>query len=492
MNVCGTFSSSQPFTLTLLMLLSFQFSLTRGGLVAALFLWLTPALAMGADWPPPVKIDPQVMGIDLPAGTVTKGTGEVVTTHDAASQPTVGKIYCRVGPNALLLLPDGQIVPRKKGEFSPTDRKFEPADKKVLGEKILRDEFPGYKTKQTNHYLYIYNTSEEFALATSRILETMLPGVILHGKAMQIEVRDPTLPLVVVMFKDEADFQKFQRMPAGVVAYYHTLSNRVFMYENSHLADARPDLAVQQALATIAHEGAHQILHNIGVQQRLSLWPMWLSEGMAEYFAPTTAGEKLRWKGAGQVNDLRMFELEQYVKSRAAEKPDGQLIEHTTQAARLTSTGYATAWSLTHYLAKNKRAEFNEFVKKMSELGPLEATGNIVPPGLVRENLAIFQKQFGENLPDLENRLVLHLKKQPYTDPFANMPHYVATVQAADGRRPIRNVNTFHSRQLAEKWAKETVDLLPVAARARAETKVSLFPNRNAAEAWARQWSASK
>jgi hypothetical protein len=397
-----------------------------------------------------------------------------------------------VGANALVLLPDGQIVPRKKGEFSPTDRKFEPADKKVLGEKLLREEFPGFKTKQTNHYLYIYNTSEEFALATSRILETMLPGVILHGKAMQIEVREPTLPLVVIMFQSEAEFQKYQRMPPGVVAYYHTLTNRVFMYEQSRLADSRPDLAVQQALATIAHEGAHQILHNIGVQQRLSLWPMWLSEGMAEYFAPTTAGEKLRWKGAGQVNDLRMFELEQYVKSRAAEKPDGQLIEHTTQAARLTSTGYATAWALTHYLAKNKRAEFNEFVKKMSELGPLEASGSIVPPGLVRENLAAFQIKFGENLPDIENRLVLHLKKQPYTDPVAHLPHFVATVQAADGRRPIRTVNTFHSTSLAEKWLRDTVDNLPDGAKPKAETAVRAFPNRPTAEAWARQWSGGK
>jgi len=442
-----------------------------------------------ADWPAPTHLDPQMLGIDLPAGTVTKGKGEAVTTHDAAQQPVVGRLYASVGTGALVLLPDGQIVPRKKGEFAPTERKFEPADKKALGERLLRDEFAGFKAKQTNHYLYLYNTSEEFALATSRILETMLPGVILHGKAMQIEVKEPPLPLVVIMFKTEAEFQKYQRMPPGVVAYYHTLSNRVFMYEQSRLADVRPDLAVQQALATIAHEGAHQILHNIGVQQRLSLWPMWLSEGMAEYFAPTTAGERLRWKGAGQVNDLRMFELEQYIKSRAAEKPNGQLIEHTTQAARLTSTGYATAWALTHYLAKNKRVEFNEFVKKMSQLGPLEATGPIVQPGVVRENLVTFQLQFGDKLPDMENRLVLHLKKQDYNDPFAAQPHFVATVQAADGRRPIRTVNTFHSTALADKWIRDTVEQLPEAARPRAETAVRTFPNRPAAEAWARQWS---
>src|SRR5436309_1049105 len=81
---------------------------------------------------------------------------------------------------------------------------------------------------------------------------------------------------------------------------------------------SRPDLALGQAISTIAHEGVHQILHNIGVQRRMSVWPMWLSEGLAEFFAPTTVDGKLRWKGPGQVNDLRMFELEEYVRGNAA------------------------------------------------------------------------------------------------------------------------------------------------------------------------------
>lgn len=81
------------------------------------------------------------------------------------------------------------------------------------------------------------------------------------------------------------------------------------------------------------------------MQQRLSIWPLWLSEGLAEYFAPTVAGERLRWKGAGVVNDMRMFELEEYLKSLAADKPDGQMVAQTALAARLRGPGYATAWA---------------------------------------------------------------------------------------------------------------------------------------------------
>jgi len=113
-------------------------------------------------------------------------------------------------------------------------------------------------------------------------LDTMFPGVVTYAKAQKIETHEPEVPLVALMFRTEEQFQGYQRAPPGVVAYYHTLSNRVVMYEETRLANIKKELAIQQSLATIAHEGAHQILHNIGVQQRLSIWPMWLSEGLAE------------------------------------------------------------------------------------------------------------------------------------------------------------------------------------------------------------------
>ena len=84
------------------------------------------------------------------------------------------------------------------------------------------------------------------------------------------------------------------------------------------MAEIAPDLAVKQSISTIAHEGVHQVLHNIGVQQRLSRWPMWISEGLPEYFAPTQVDERIRWKGVGLVNDLRLHSLVEYLRERLA------------------------------------------------------------------------------------------------------------------------------------------------------------------------------
>jgi hypothetical protein len=445
-------------------------------LLAAILL-VTSALAQDAAQ----TANPRDFGLDLPPGVIASGENQAVSTTDGDAQPVVGRIHVRVGAGAIILLPDGGLVARREGQFSPTDRKFEPLDKEKLATRLAA-EFYGFKTKSTNHYIYVYNSSEEFQFGTSRILETMLPGVKNWADSCHIDVKNPPLPLVVVMFRSENEFQRYRRMPPGVVAYYDPVSNRVFVYEQSHLAQVRFDLAQGQAISTIAHEGVHQILHNIGVQQRLSVWPMWLSEGLAEFFAPTTMGAKLKWKGAGQINDLRMYELEQYVRGNSAVDNNGELVEHTVLAGRLTSTGYAAAWSLVHYLAKYKRPELLSLVHEASQYGPLTGATDITSLGIVRENREAFVAKMGDNFKDLESRLIAHLKKQPYTDPFLDAPHFVATFVSASGRNPQKSVNTFHSKPLAEKF--------PDADRPAAEAIIRRFPNRPQADAFARQFLA--
>ena len=61
---------------------------------------------------------------------------------------------------------------------------------------------------------------------------------------------------------------------------------------------------------TVAHEGAHQILSNIGLQPRPCSWPLWLVEGLAEYCATTVNTKKgIVWSGMGAINSLHMATL---------------------------------------------------------------------------------------------------------------------------------------------------------------------------------------
>jgi hypothetical protein len=411
-----------------------------------------------------------------------------VATTDANGVPVVGKLRVTVGENRIVMLPDGQLVARPVQQAEPTSQAFEPATKAALAAQLRVSQLSGFQTKETRRYLYVYNCSEPFAEAASRILETMFRGVAGYAQMQELPVVPPEVPLIVIIFRTAAEFQKFRRMPEDTVAYYDVISNRMVMYEESQLWRIKPELATAQAIATIAHEGAHQILHNIGVQQRLSLWPMWLNEGLAEFLAPTTTDRQLKWKGVGQANDLRMFELEQWVKNRTAEDADGQLVAQTVGAVRLTSTGYAAAWALTNYLARHQRAAFYEFVRQTSQLGPLESPGRVVPPGVLPDNVRRFKLAFGEDLADIERCLMLYLKQLPYVDPFADWPHFVAVVAVPSGTRPRREANVFHVPEQADRWRREIVDQMPEPQRPSVQSAVHSFPNSILAETFARQW----
>ena len=299
------------------------------GITCGLTALLAAVLSAAAADSPENATAWQNFGLELSPGPVVPGRDQRVMTTDDQGLPVVGKLWVSVRDQRVVLLPDGQLVARAAAQAEPTDKPFQPATKADVSERLRAAQLPGFQSKETRHYLYLYNCSEAFAEAASRILETMFRGVVTYAQAQQVEVVQPEVPLVVIIFRTASEFQHHRRMPVDTVAYYDVLTNRVVLYEETELWQIKPELAIEEAIATIAHEGAHQVLHNIGVQQRLSTWPMWLNEGLAEFFSPTTTDRQLKWKGAGQVNDLRMFELEQWLKSRTTAEADGQLVAQT-------------------------------------------------------------------------------------------------------------------------------------------------------------------
>ncbi|PQO42496.1 DUF1570 domain-containing protein [Blastopirellula marina] len=456
----------------------------------ALSFAVNPLWAQGTQSVPRARVtvpDPRAFGLDIPPGLVLYDIQGNVEFRNEEGGTNVGKIHVAIGNHVVIQRPDGKLITRKATEVKMTDRTFEGIDRKVL-EQRLREEHPGFRTLASRHFVFVYNTSREFAQGTMRIMESMLPGVMAHAKRQKIDVHDPEVPLVVIMFATEAEYKQFAQLPDGVVAYYDTMENHVVMYERPSKTPFKWELYYRQAISTISHEGAHQILHNIGVQQRLSRWPMWLSEGIAEYYAPTEFGRRMRWKGAGDINDMRMFELESYLKARDANQADGAMVDDTIGASRLTSTGYASAWALTHYLASRHKLEFDQFMKKVSETRPLEGALALGKDGKVTTNREVFQEFFGSDFAGLERDLVKHLKAQPYDHPFKEFIHFVASVRININNRIYGTANVFHSEQLAAKWQQEQIRKLDAAQQQQATIEMAKFPNRPAAERAAAHW----
>lgn len=422
------------------------------------------------------RAKPRDMGLVIPTdGVVRRGQGQRVVVPGANGEDVVALLHAEVGDRRLVILPNGRLESVPKAQARLVDEPFQPATKEQIAAELAAKGFGKFKTRSTARYVYVYNTSEAFYRGASRILETMYPSILAYFKRIGLPVHDPQVPLVAVMFRTEQEFQKYDRVPESIAAYYSVLSNHIVMYEQSDLVEVAPELAVKQSIGTIAHEGIHQILHNIGVQQRLSRWPMWLSEGLAEYFAPTTVGKRLRWKGVGQPNDLRMYELDRFMKARPGGR--GEMVQQVVGASRLTSSGYAAAWSLTHYLASRQKKDFEEYLRDVAQLGPLEPREGLSSSDPER----LFVEHFGDDFPRLETDMVAHLRKLPYVDPIANQTHYVVLIDTA----AMRTAGVTTSPASVRQWQEQTLEKLPPSVRAATRFQVLPFANKTLAERYA-------
>jgi Protein of unknown function (DUF1570) len=425
---------------------------------------------------------PKQFGFDLEV----KGAPEYpvkanVEIKDDSGQKTIGRCVVRYAEGSIVMLPDGNFVSRKANEIEATNKPFKPQSQRDIYEKLVKSEFPGMKAKYTSKYLFIYDTSEEFAEIASRILVSMLPGVRKHASAQGITVHDPEVPLVVIMFGRTADFRKYREVNEGILAFYEPISNRIVLHEESEMMRIDRDLAIRQSMSTIAHEGAHQILNNIGVQSRLSRWPIWLAEGLAEYYAPTELGSQWKWKGAGVVNDMRMFEVENLLSSQTSTEIDGSILRNVIRASQLDSADYAVSWSTIHYLADLEKKRLYELIRLHSQLRPMEGFSGARPTSQVASNSKNFEAIFGEDWKGLETKIWQHLQKQNYRSPFAEFIHHITYVEFFDGASTQRRAAMFLDQQSAELWRAKFLDSLPNDQRGTSKVRIERYQNRNLA-----------
>jgi len=446
-----------------------------------------------------ITINPKIFDFEISNGDLQMPVaGSTVVTEDAEGNQVVAKIHVQVGDDYIVLLPDGKLVGRKQKDVRASDKAFVASAHAEIAAAIIRDnQFKGFKFEETEHFVLVYNCSPDFARVTVRVMETMLDGLMDYATAQGIEVHEPLVPLPVIAFHTDRQFQQFKTMPAGVAAYYEMDSNQVILKEESALSRmGRPDLAEKESLSTIAHEGCHQLLHNIGVQQRLSRWPLWLGEGIAEFMAPTEPGRKFAWKGAGQINDLRMYELEIFLQKQFVKGFDGDTIDQIVRAGNLDSTGYSAAWTITHFLAKERKSDFDRYMRYLSRMAPLtgmvpEAINDETPKMYTKEtfpkvedNLVHFKAFFGDDLESLENEMVKFMRtdsRRKYVSPVAELPHIVglAVVPGIDEDRKFACF--FLNEGDVAEWASELKKTLSDYEQEHCQVYTKVFLNRGQA-----------
>jgi hypothetical protein len=359
-----------------------------------------------------------------------------------------------------VLLPDGQI--RYASNLVYTDEPFRPATADEVERQLLAGPYKDFHVLRTAHYVVFYQSSLRFAEASARLLEDLYKGLTEALRKREVPIHEAEFPLVVVIYRSEKDFRAKKPVAPTVQACYEIHTNQIFFYESSERDKLAPELSTVRRLQTVAHEGTHQILSNVGVQPRLSAWPLWLVEGLAEFCSPPVTVRKGRkeaiaWRGLGAVNPFHMATIRDLDDPlsiqvngsngpRIGREPGTPLVEYLVTRTELTPTDYALAWALTHYLNKNRGDAFIEFLKTMSRMPPMEERSP-------EDHLAAFRAAFGQDLAKLDRAIAVHLKKQRYEE----LPYYaVIFMQPLGGGRFIRSAMVSQSPSVIQQWVERS------------------------------------
>jgi len=346
-----------------------------------------------------------------------------------------GRLIASGDPNTLLLLHEDNRLQKISGsdvlgrESDESGFEFDSRDKVI---KSLRNEFGSdFNIHQTAHYIICFNTVPEYAKWVGALLERLHRAYYAYWGKRRGDLQAVSKPLVVVVHKNQISFKKHVEGDLGVSSefipgYYSQESNRINLYDLSRLTErqekmisqgSRPGSPAQQIgrvldhptaernVATIVHEGTHQLCFNSGMIRRLSYTSLWLSEGMAIYFETPDLNHATGWTAVGRVNQYNLRYFRYLVQN-------GQLLElkallssdEVFRSSETVRAAYAQSWALNYFLQKTRPEQYRSFVKMQRLHVPLSEVSE-------DHRLSMFISVFGSGLSQLEDEFLNYMKQ---------------------------------------------------------------------------------
>ena len=341
----------------------------------------------------------------------------------------VGDIEIEAQDDSLYFIQDNGriwfVQPDEIVERIDSDQDASPATIEAM-EKSLLEELPeGFKILKSDHYLIAYQTEKAYAKWVKQLYEGRLYKAFdgFWERKKKLPLQDPKFPLVVLIFKSKAEYQRYVDRDLGpgqdIVAYFHMQTNRIVMYDLT-AGDRRPgenisstrrieeifqNPAAVYTVATIIHEGTHQLMFNRGVQTRFADTPLWMNEGLAIFFEAPNLRNKRGWTKPGLVFGQRLYRFRNTLQTR----PKNAIERLLTDDARLTdpntaADGYAEAWALNHFLLNKRSEEYIAYLKEHAEKTPLSELN-------AEQRLEEFKKHFGDNFEKLEIDFLKYVRR---------------------------------------------------------------------------------
>lgn len=189
------------------------------------------------------------------------------------------------------------------------------------------------------NFVVLTDSSEKAGLHVATQFERM--RAVFHAK-MPAAADDPGSPVVVIALKDKKGFQALE--PAGYLGKGQLdLAGLFLQTPNKNYVLLRLDADGDHPYATIYHEYTHYMLRGAAAWM-----PLWLNEGMAEFYQNTEIQDKRVLLGEASSDDI-------YYLRQNALLPIPTILQvnysspyyHEEQKG---SMFYAESWALTHYI----------------------------------------------------------------------------------------------------------------------------------------------
>jgi Protein of unknown function (DUF1570) len=165
-------------------------------------------------------------------------------------------------------------------------------------------------------------------------------------------------------------------------SYYSTKTNVVAIVKPDKLSDAprrnlssvpesggdilaisaTPESKNQADTVRVAHEAAHQLSFNTGLQKRNVMYPLWASEGLATMFETALSGSRDTIRGS------RLVEMRKH--NRLCRLSEFVTITRLPSDPELQKDFYAQAWGLFRFLSERHKDDLVKYFAELYKLKP--------------------------------------------------------------------------------------------------------------------------
>ncbi len=338
-----------------------------------------------------------------------------------------GEILVEAQDGGLLLMDSAGtlwvVTPDEITHHDKDQQELKLLDEDALAEKLLKELTGRFRVHKTAHYLICYNTSPAYAKWCGALFERLYRAFGSYWKNRGFELDEPKWPLVALVFEGPQSYRQYTKTefgdaPPPPIAYFNLRTNRVTMYDLTgvdRVTGGRTGTAAlinrilsrpeaERNVATMIHEATHQLAFSRGLQTRYADIPLWVSEGIANYFETPDLSSSKGWRNIGAVNRYRLNDFRRYQQSR----PQNSLValisgDERFRNGRTVRNAYAEAWALNYFLIRKHPKEYLKYTKFMAGKKRLMYDS----PDERRQQ---FQEVFGEDLARLDQEFLRYMR----------------------------------------------------------------------------------